>query len=152
MLIEHRLKLASTLTPERPHLTKSYVNSISHKIIGSAIHVHKELGPGLLESVYKKCLYTVLKRKGLHVVRECPCPLYFEGELLSEYLRIDLLVEDLIIVEVKAVECIIPVHTAQLLTYLKLAEKPKGLLINFNSVTIRSDLKSLVSPLFEALP
>lgn len=113
-------------------MTQKEINQLSHAIIGYAIEVHKELGPGLLESVYEKCLAHLLILNGYKVSRQQTVPLNFRGLKLDNDLRYDLLVNDLIIVELKAVEDIIPIHEAKLMTYLKLLKKPKGILINFN--------------------
>ncbi len=105
---------------------------MSREIIGAAIEVHKELGPGLLESVYESCLVSELQHRGCRVKSQVSLPLYYKGEKLEKEFRIDLLIEDEIIVELKAVEELLPIHEVQLVTYLKLADKRLGLLINFN--------------------
>jgi len=134
-------------------ITQKYINELTHKIIGAAIEVHKELGPGLLESIYEKCLAHLLRELGLTVTEQQKVPLYFRGIYLDCDLRFDLLVENLIIVEVKANDGLLPVHEAQLLTYLKLLEKPKGILFNFNCTNIfREGQKTLVTELFSRLP
>ena len=107
------------------------LNAISEKIIGAAIAVHQEFGPGLLESVYEICLVQEMEDRGLKVANQVDLPLYYKGRLTDKKFRIDLLVEDEIVVELKAVEAILPIHEAQLLTYLKLTNKKLGLLINF---------------------
>jgi len=133
--------------------TKKEINLISRAIIGSAIEVHKELGPGLLESVYEKCLAHLLVQDGYSVERQKTIPLDFRGLNLDCELRYDLLVNDLIIVELKAVDELMPIHEAQLLTYLKLLKKPKGILINFNCLNIFKDgQKTFVTEYFRALP
>ena len=108
------------------------LNAISEKIIGAAIAVHQEFGPGLLESVYEICLVQEMEDRGLKVANQVDLPLYYKGRLTDKKFRIDLLVEDEIVVELKAMEAILPIHEAQLLTYLKLTNKKLGLLINFN--------------------
>ena len=113
-------------------MTQKEIDQLSHAIIGFAIEVHKELGPGLLESVYEKCLAHLLIINGYKVSRQQSVPLNFWGLELDCELRFDLLVENLIIVELKTVEALIPIHDAKLLTYLKLLKKPKGILININ--------------------
>ena len=134
-------------------MTQKYLNELTHTIIGAAIEVHKELGPGLLESIYEKCLSYLLKDKGLHLVMQQRVPLVFRGLYLDCDLRFDLMVEDSIIVEIKAVDGLLPIHEAQLLTYLKLLEKPKGILINFNCTNIfREGQKTMVTELFAQLP
>jgi len=134
-------------------MTQKYLNELTHTIIGAAIEVHKELGPGLLESIYEKCLMHLLKEKGLQLISQQKVPLYFRGLYLDCDLRFDLLVENAIVVEVKAIDGLLPIHDAQLLTYLKLLEKPKGILINFNCTNIfREGQKTLVTELFAQLP
>lgn len=113
-------------------------NLITHQIINCAIEVHKFLGPGLMESVYEICLYQELKNKGLYVERQKILPVVYKGYTLNKEFIIDHLVENEIILELKSVEGILPVHEAQLLTYLKLSQKKLGLVINFN-VTILKD-------------
>lgn len=134
-------------------MTQKFINELTHKIIGGAIEVHKELGPGLLESIYEKCLIHLLGKQGLYLVTQQKVPLYFRGLYLDCDLRFDLLVEEIIIVEIKAVEMLIPIHEAQLLTYLKLLEKPKGILLNFNCTNIfREGQKTFVTELYARLP
>jgi GxxExxY protein len=109
------------------------LNNITSKVINAAIVIHKELGPGLLESVYLRCMILELRKMGLNVQSEVPVPISYAGnKVCDEGFRIDILVEDVVVVELKSVEKILPVHKKQLLTYLKLAKKPLGLLINFN--------------------
>jgi GxxExxY protein len=134
-------------------MTQKYLNDLTYKIIGAAIEVHKELGPGLLESIYEKCLSHLLKEMGLSLVLQQKVPLIFRGLYLECDLRFDLLVEDLIIVEVKAIDSLLPIHEAQLLTYLKLLERPKGILLNFNCTNIfKEGQKTMVTDLFARLP
>lgn len=134
-------------------LTQKYLNELTHTIIGMAIEVHKELGPGLLESVYEKCLSHLLKENGFKIYAQQKIPLEFRGLYFDCDLRFDLMVEDLIIVEIKAVDYLLPIHDAQLLTYLKLLEKPKGILINFNCTNIfKEGHKTLVTELYAKLP
>lgn len=134
-------------------MTQKYLNELTHTIIGAAIEVHKELGPGLLESIYEKCMTHILKEKGLRLISQQKVPLNFRGLYLDCDLRFDLLVENAIIVEVKAIDGLMPIHDAQLLTYLKLLEKPKGILINFNCTNIfREGQKTMVTELFAQLP
>ena len=118
------------------NMTKTYVNRLSREIIGAAIEVHKELGPGLLESVYEKCLIYVLEEKGHYVETQIRVPISFRGMVLDADLKLDILINDTIIAELKTVDNILPVHEAQLLTYLKLLQKPKGILINFKCANI----------------
>lgn len=117
-------------------MTKKEIDDLTYKIIGCAIEVHKQLGPGLLESVYEKCLIQELLSQNLKVISQVNIPLHYKGVDIDCELRLDVLVEDTIVVELKAVEVLLPVFSAQLLTYLKLLEKPKGILINFNCTNI----------------
>jgi GxxExxY protein len=133
-------------------MTHKYINQISYQVIGAAMEVHKQLGPGLLESVYEECFMEELRFRGLNVKAQQKVPLYYRGKELKTELRLDILVEDLIIVELKAVEQMIPLFKAQLLSYLKLTKKPKGLLINFNCENIREQMTSLVTEEFSKLP
>ena len=134
-------------------MTQKELDQLSYDIIGCAIEVHKELGPGLLESVYEKCLAHILKEKGFDIQRQQIVPLHFHGLELDCDLRFDLLINDLIIVEHNTVEVIVPVHEAQLLTYLKLLNKPKGILINFNCTNIyKEGQRIFVTELYRSFP
>ena len=134
-------------------MTQKEINQLSYDIIGFAIEVHKELGPGLLESIYEKCLVHLLIQNGYKVTRQQSVPLNFRGLDLDCELRFDLMVNDSIIVELKTVEEIIPIHEAQLLTYLKLLKKPKGVLINFNCTNIfKEGQRTFVTEYFRSLP
>ena len=108
------------------------LNRLSESIIGAAIEVHKFLGPGLLESVYEICLIEELEQRGLKVQQQVRLPLYYKGQPTKKYFVIDLLIEDEVILELKAVDRVLPVYEHQLMTYLKLTKKNLGLLINFN--------------------
>jgi GxxExxY protein len=125
--------------------TQKSINDLAYKIIGCAIEVHKELGPGLLESIYQKCMEEELRNKNLSFQSQFKIPIKYKTVELDCDLRLDILVEDLIIVELKAVETLLPLFHAQLLTYMKLLSKPKGLLINFNSEHIVNNTASLVN-------
>ena len=107
-------------------------NRVTGQIIGAAIEVHRALGPGMLESVYEVCLEYELQQRKLKVARQVPLPVVYRGVQLDGGFRVDLLVEDLVIVELKAVETVEPVHRAQILSYLRLADCKVGLLLNFN--------------------
>lgn len=120
-------------------------NQLTGKIIGAAIDVHKVLGPGLLESAYKECLYYKLFQVGLNVAKEKPMPLIFEEVILECGYRIDLLVENRIVIEIKSVEAINDVHLAQTLTYMKLGNYRLGLLINFNVVVLKDGIKRVIN-------
>ena len=127
-------------------MNASKLNQLSSKIIKAAINVHKELGPGLLESVYSSCIAIELRNMDIEVKSEVSLPIVYRGQKVSEDgFRLDLLVEDTIIVELKSVEKIQPVHQKQLLTYLRLADKPLGLLINCNEVLIRDGITRIVN-------
>ncbi len=132
-------------------MTKKEVTQLSYNIVGCAIEVHKELGPGLLESVYEKCLRRELELKGYTVNQQVNVPVNYKGIELDVDLRLDLLVNDTIIVELKAIENILPVHEAQLLTYMKLLKKPQGLLINFFTDNITKSMKPFVNEFFKQL-
>ncbi len=108
------------------------LNKLSETIIGAAIEVHKYLGPGLLETVYEICLVEELERRGLDVQQQVRLPLYYKGQLTKKFFVIDLLIENEVILELKAVDKVLPVYEHQLMTYLKLTQKNLGLLINFN--------------------
>ena len=105
---------------------------LTHKIIAASIEVHKNLGPGLLEAVYRLCLGLEFKNRGLHYQQEVDVPLSYKNKKISHCFRLDFLVENEIILELKSIEKVLPVHEAQLLTYLRLSGKQVGLLINFN--------------------
>ena len=117
---------------------------ITGKIIEAAILVHNELGPGLLESVYEVCLFEVLKEMGFKVEKQKSLPITFRGKNIDMNFRLDLLVNDEIIVELKAVEIVLPIHEAQMFTYLKLSNKNVGLLINFNVKLLKTGIKRIV--------
>lgn len=120
-------------------------NEISTIVIGLAIEIHRKLGPGLLESVYQECLFYKLKQKGLIVEKEKPMPLIFEEIKLDCGYRIDLLVENKFIIEIKAVEALTVNHLAQTLTYLKLANYRLGLLINFNETLLKNGIRRVIN-------
>lgn len=120
-------------------------NSITETIIGCAIEVHRELGPGLMESVYEVCLLKLLRDAGLKVQRQVSLPVHFKGEELDKQFIIDVLVENEIVLELKSVEVLLPVHEAQLVTYLKLADKRLGLLINFNVVLLKEGIRRRIN-------
>ena len=132
-------------------ITQKHINDIAYKVVGCAIEVHQHLGPGLLESVYESCLTDEIKSAGLYSKSQLYIPVSYKGKDLGGTLKLDLLVNDLIIVELKAVEHMIPLYKAQLLSYLKLTGKPKGLLINFHSENITEQLVSLVTEEFAKL-
>ena len=122
-------------------------NEIATKIIGAAIEVHKQLGPGLLESTYESCLVYELRQMGLEVQQQLALPVLYKEVKLEAGYRIDVLVENKVIIEIKSVEALADIHTAQLLTYLKLKDLKLGLLINFNEVLLKNGLKRIVNKL-----
>ena len=121
------------------------INEISKMIIGFAIEVHKKLGPGLLESAYQECLYYELKKADLKVEKEKPMPIVYKEVKLDHGYRIDILVENNIVIELKSVEALTDVHFAQVLTYLKLGEYKLGLLINFNVKLLKNGIKRIIN-------
>lgn len=133
-------------------LTQTSVNEIAYQIVACAIEVHKQVGPGLLESVYHECMIEELIFKGFKVKSQVPVSLYYRQKQLKGHLVLDLLVEDCVVVELKAVDEMHPVHKAQLLSYLKLTGNPKGVLINFHADTIVKQAVHLVSETFAHLP
>ena len=122
------------------------LNKLTEKIIGIAIEVHRELGPGLLESVYQRCLAIALREDGLRVEEEKPVPICFRGHQITDVgYRLDMLVEDVIILELKSAANLVDVNMKQVLTYLRLMKKPIGLLMNFNEVVLRNGIKRIIN-------
>ena len=132
-------------------MTKKEVTQLSYEITGLAIKVHKNLGPGLLESIYEEWLKYELLKNGFDVKQQFLVPIIYEGVGVRTKLIVDLLVNDCIVIEFKAQEETLPVHEAQLLTYMKILKKPQGLLINFFTTNITKSLKPLVSEYFKEL-
>ena len=126
------------------HCETMEINQITHEILDSAYKIHSKLGPGLLESAYQACLVYELRKKGLKVEVEKPLPLIYEEVKLECGYRIDLLVEYQVVVELKTVEAFTDVHTAQVLTYLKLSENKVGLLINFYTKSLKDGIKRII--------
>ena len=122
-------------------------NQISYQVRGAIFDVYNELGPGLLESVYEEAMVFELKKRGLSIQRQLEVPILYKGEILSTNLRLDLLVEDSVIVELKSVSELQDVHYKQLLTYLKLTKMKLGILVNFNTDDIQYDIKRIVNGL-----
>ncbi len=134
-------------------LTKSYLKALTYEIIGAAIEVHKEMGPGLLEKVYEVCMIQELTLRGIGVTSQQTIPVIYKGVALDAELRYDLLVEDCIVVELKAVMQMVPIFEAQTMSYAKLLHVPKAVLINFTCVNIfKEGQKTFVNDLFQALP
>jgi GxxExxY protein len=121
------------------------INNLSYQIIGCAIEVHKILGPGLLESAYQNCLIFELKKAGLKVEKEISLPITYKSIELDHGYRIDLLINNQIVIELKTVEELTEVHKAQVLTYLKLGDFPLGLLINFHSKILKNNIKRYIN-------
>ncbi|MBC5835077.1 GxxExxY protein [Flavobacterium sp. F372] len=132
-------------------MTKKEVTDLSYKIVGLAIKVHKALGPGLLESIYEKCFKYELEKNGYDVKQQVIVNLEYDDLVFDSNLKVDLLVNDCIVIELKSVDRLMPIHEAQLLTYMKILKKPQGLLINFNTIKITSELIPLVNDFFKKL-
>lgn len=128
-------------------LSQDELDAISYKIIGLAIEVHRQLGPGLLESAYQECLYYELVNSGLTVEKQKALPIIYKDVKLDHGYRIDLLIENKIVIELKTVEAFTEVHFAQILTYLKLGNYPLGLLINFDSKILKNNIKRFINTL-----
>lgn len=144
ILSSYRWKLAGGLR-ERGRFAIE-LNQLSSQIIKSAINVHKELGPGLLEAVYQSCMVIELRNMGVKVESEVLLPIFYRGQRVHEEgFRLDLLAEDTIIVELKSVEKVQDLHKKQLLTYLRLANKPLGLLINFNEAMLKDGITRIIN-------
>jgi GxxExxY protein len=124
---------------------KDRLDSITRRIIGAAIEVHRRLGPGLLESAYETCLAYELRQIGFKVEQQKPLPIVYKEVKLDYGYRLDLIVEDSVVVEVKAVEQLAPIHDAQLLSYLRLSERRVGLIINFHVRVLKNGLKRIVN-------
>jgi len=121
-----------------------FETGLGKQVIGLAIDVHRALGPGLLESVYEECLCHELKAAGVEFARQVPLPIVYKDVRLDCGYRLDIVVDDEMILEVKSVERLLPIHDAQVLTYLKLSGHKVGLLMNFNSITLKEGLRRLV--------
>ena len=121
------------------------INELTYKVIGLAIEVHKELGPGLLESAYQECLFYELKNAGLTVEKEKALPVIYKDIKLDHGYRIDLLIENKLVIEIKTVENFTDVHFAQILTYLKLGNYPIDLLMNFHSKILKNNIKRFIN-------
>jgi len=128
------------------------LNALTHDIITAAIEVHRHLGPGLLESAYQECVCCELSKMGISFRREVALPLAYKGLKLDCSYRVDLLVEDSVIVELKAIEQVLPIHSSQLLTYLRAAHKQVGLLINFNVGVLKDGINRVVNDFKEVTP
>jgi GxxExxY protein len=127
-------------------------NDAAREVVDAAYRIHVALGPGLLESVYETVLEAELRKRGLAVARQLPIPLAYDGMRFPITFRADLMIENILIVEIKAVEVITPLHKKQLLTYLRLSNKPLGLLLNFNSAVMKQGVTRIVNGLRESAP
>jgi len=133
-------------------ITKSYLKDLIYQVNGAAIEVHKTLGPGLLESVYHKCMKHELSLRNINYQSELIIPVHYKGIDIEAELRCDLFVENILPVELKAIEGILPIHEAQLMTYMKLLEAPEGLLLNFNVTNMfKEGQKTYVNELYRSL-
>ncbi|WP_406824456.1 GxxExxY protein [Pedobacter sp. KACC 23697] len=133
-------------------LTRNYLKDLVYKVNGAAIEVHRALGPGLLECTYHKCMIHELQIRNINFKSELTVQIDYKGLIINSELRCDLLVEDSLVVEFKAVESVAPIHVAQLLTYVKLLELPLGLMINFNCLHIFSEgQKTYVNEIYESI-
>jgi GxxExxY protein len=121
------------------------VNQVTGRIVDAALKVHSALGPGLLESAYENCLFYELKKRGIEVRQQLELPVVYDGVNIDAKYRIDLLVENQVIVEVKSVDKLAPIHEAQLLTYMKLSQIKVGFLLNFNTIHLMDGLKRMVN-------
>ncbi len=126
-------------------MSREQLNNLSAEILDASIEVHREMGPGLLESVYGYCLIEELQLRGICLESQVPLPLNYKGKLLQKEFRIDMLIENEIVVEIKAVEALLTVHTAQIISYLKLANKRLGFLINFNVPLLKLGFRRVVN-------
>ncbi len=134
-------------------ISKQLVDDLTYEIIGCAIDVHRELGPGLMESLYQTCLEREFQINKIGYESQMLMSVEYKGTVTEALYRLDFLVEDLIVVELKAVELLLPVHKSQLLTYMRLLKKPKGILLNFNCTNIfKEGQKTVVNNLYEELP
>ncbi len=121
------------------------VDAVTEAVVGEAIRIHRELGPGLLESVYERVLSAGLSRRGLRVATQVPVAIRYDGMVIDGAFRVDLLVEDTVVIEIKSVEQLTKLHAKQLLTYLRLMEQPVGLLLNFSGLTMKEGIRRLVN-------
>lgn len=123
------------------------INEVTGAIIDAAVKVHRALGPGLLESAYEACLTYELRKRGLKAVAQVPLPIVYEEVRLDAGYRMDLVVQDVVVVEIKSVEAVLPIHKTQLLSYLKLSDHKVGLLVNFNVELLKQGVTRLVNKL-----
>ena len=134
-----------TAEAQRRRVNTSELNGISGRVVAAAIEVHAHLGPGLLESAYQACLAHELRQRGCEIQCQLPLPLIYKGIKLELGYRIDMLVNDAIVVEIKSIEKVLPVHEAQLLSYLRLSKRRVGLILNFKSALLKDGIKRMVN-------
>jgi GxxExxY protein len=127
-----------------PLYTKA--DALTHEVIGAAIEVHRDKGPGLIESIYERCLMRELELRGIPAVNQKLVPIEYKGLVFEEPLRLDVLTDDCLLLELKAVEQILPIHKAKLLTYMKLMDIPVGLIINFNEMVLKNGIFRMILP------
>ena len=149
MILQSKPESAEVAEGTRITRPKS-LDLLTERIIGAAIEVHRHTGPGLMESAYEECLCVELSQLGLSFKRQVPLPISYKGTKLDCGYKMDIVVEDAVVLELKTVEQLLPIHSAQLLTYLKLSDKQIGLLINFNEPVLKRGLKRLVNHFREA--
>ena len=137
--------MANKATTSTQYKSKLHMNKVTEEVIAAAIEVHRNLGPGLLESAYEACLVYELRDRGLVVEQQKPLPIIYRDVAVEVGYRLDLLVENLVVVELKSVERLEPIHQAQLLSYLKLSGYELGLLINFNVRLLKNGIKRLIN-------
>ena len=134
-------------------VTKKFIDRLSYEIIGTAIEVHKQMGPGLLESVYHACMKEELKYREIPFKSEMTIPVKYKEIQVDALLRCDLFIDSLVVVELKSVEKILPIHEAQVITYMKLLKAPKSIIINFNAINIfKEGQKTFISEYYRELP
>lgn len=134
-------------------ITKSFLNSLEYEVMGACIEVHKHIGPGLLETVYHQCLVREFEYRKIRFASEPPVLVEYKGLELDTCLRADFLIDNIFVLEIKAVDELQPIHTAQILTYMKLLQSPKGLLVNFNTANLyHQGRKAYVNEYFRDLP
>jgi GxxExxY protein len=121
-------------------------DALTHEVIGAAIEVHRDKGPGLIESIYERCLLRELELRGIPAVSQKLVPIEYKGLVFDEPLRLDVLTDDCLLLELKAVEKILPIHKAKLLTYMKLMNIPLGLVINFNEMILKDGIFRMILP------
>lgn len=132
--------------------TQKEINDLTYEIIGACISVHRILGPGLYEDIYEECMYRELTGRKLRVVRQQEVPFIYNGKKMDSDFKLDLLVEDTAIIEIKAAEIMLPEFDAEILTYMKLLQKPKGIIANFFCVNMKSNCKHFTNEYFKMLP